>query len=71
MSVRHILNAPADAEADGTISDEEKAEAEKKINDILAEWKSGEATEDSFAALANEYSEDPAQQQRRPVRIHL
>ena len=36
-----------------------KAEAEQKAQDILDEWKAGAATEDSFAELANEYSEDP------------
>jgi parvulin-like peptidyl-prolyl isomerase len=58
-NVRHILVKPVDEDADGTISDEEKAAAEEKINGIYDEWKSGEATEDSFAALANEKSEDP------------
>ena len=36
-----------------------KAEAEQKAQDILDEWKAGAATEDSFAELANEYSQDP------------
>ena len=32
------------------------------------QWKAGDATEDSFAALANEYSQDPgSQHHRRPV----
>lgn len=35
------------------------AEAAQKAQDILDEWKAGDATEDSFAALANEYSQDP------------
>ena len=35
-----------------------KAAARSKAEEILAEWKAGEATEDSFAALANELSAD-------------
>ncbi len=34
------------------------AETKAKADDALAQWKAGEATEDSFAALANELSED-------------
>lgn len=33
---------------------------EETANDVLAQWKAGEATEDSFAALAQEYSADNA-----------
>lgn len=58
VSVRHILISPVDTDGDGTVSDEEKAAAEEKINEIYDEWKSGDATEESFAALANQYSED-------------
>ena len=36
-----------------------KDEAKAKAEDALAQWKAGDATEDSFAALANEYSQDP------------
>ena len=31
----------------------------QKAQDILDQWKAGEATEESFAALATEYTEDP------------
>ena len=64
VDVRHILIQP---EASELSEDDEgyeddvaakKAEAEKKAQDILDEWKAGDATEDSFAALANEYSAD-------------
>ena len=57
VSVRHIL-VKAEASEDGTYTDEAKAAALAKAEDILAQWKAGEATEDSFAALANELSED-------------
>lgn len=58
VSVRHILIQPTDSDDDSSISDEEKATAETSINEIYDEWKSGDATEESFAALANEKSED-------------
>ncbi len=55
--VRHIL-VMAEASEDGTYSDEAKEAAKTRAEEILAEWKAGEATEESFAALAEEYSED-------------
>ena len=55
--MRHIL-VKAEAAEDGTYTDEAKAAALAKAEDILAQWQAGEATEDSFAALANELSED-------------
>lgn len=55
--VRHIL-VKAVADASGEYTDEAKAEAKAKAEEILAQWKSGEATEESFAALATELSED-------------
>ena len=56
-SVRHIL-VKAEASEDGTYTDEAKAEALAKAEDILAEFNAGDKTEDSFALLAQEYSED-------------
>ena len=57
VSVRHILIRAAASE-DGTFSDEAKKAALDKINEIKAEYESGEKTEESFAALAEQYSED-------------
>ncbi len=57
VSARHIL-VYVETDDNGEYTDEAKAEAKKQAEDILALWKSGEATEDSFAALANEYSDD-------------
>ena len=56
-SVRHIL-VKAEAGEDGTYSDEAKAAALARAEEILAEYEAGDKTEDSFAALAEEYSED-------------
>ena len=64
-NVRHILVAPSHDHAedetheDGeTYSAEELAAAKAAADEILASWKAGEATEESFAALANEKSAD-------------
>ncbi len=62
-NVRHILAAFEGGTTDSTTgvttySDEEKAAAKTDAEAILNEWKAGEATEDSFAALANEKSDD-------------
>ncbi len=63
VNVRHILVMPEGGTTgdDGTTtySDEEWAACEKKAQAILDEWLAGDATEDSFAALAEEKSEDP------------
>ena len=64
INVRHILIQPAAgelaADAEGYEAEQEKlnAEAKAQAEDILAQWKAGEATEDSFAQLAQEYSVD-------------
>ena len=64
-NVRHILVAPAHEHAEGethengeTYSEEEMAAAKATAEEILASWKAGEATEEAFAALANEKSAD-------------
>ena len=61
-NVRHILvqyeGGTTDENGTTTYSDEEKAAAMTAAQAILDEWKSGEATEDSFAALATEKTED-------------
>lgn len=65
IDVRHILVGLEDSElaiTDEGYEEEEarlKAEALSAAEDILAQWKSGEATEASFAALAAEHSTDP------------
>ncbi|MBE6995994.1 MAG: hypothetical protein E7429_04615 [Ruminococcaceae bacterium] len=65
IDVRHILIQP---EAGTKTSEEEgyaeeqaqlKADAKAKAEDVLAEWKAGEATAVSFAELALKYSTDP------------
>ncbi len=60
--VRHILVAfeggTTDDQGNTTYSDEEKAAAKTAAEELLEQWKAGDATEDSFAALANEKSND-------------
>ena len=53
VNIRHIL-LTAD-----TYGSEDAAKA--KAEELLAQWQAGDATADSFAALANEYSEDTAE----------
>lgn len=55
--VRHIL-IKAEADENGEYTDEAKAEAKTKAEALLAEWKAGDATEESFATLAEANSED-------------
>ena len=57
VNVRHIL-VKAEADEDGNYSDEAKEAAQKRAEEILAEYEAGPKTEESFAALAEEYSED-------------
>ncbi|MBR3972723.1 MAG: peptidylprolyl isomerase [Oscillospiraceae bacterium] len=62
-NVRHILVAFEGGTYNSTTgmndyTDEEKAAALEEAKALLAEWEAGEATEDSFAALANEKSDD-------------
>ena len=52
-NVRHILIAP-----DDTSDEASKAEAKAKAEALLAEFLAGDATEEAFAALANENSSD-------------
>lgn len=58
VSFRHILIEAEDADGDGSVSDAEKQTAYKAVEAIRDEWLSGEATEESFAQLANEKSTD-------------
>ena len=65
-NVRHILVSPehdsSESEdhdhSESTYTDEEMAAAKATAEEILAEWKAGDATEDSFAELANAKSAD-------------
>ena len=53
VDVRHILLQPADK-----ASEQDWVDAEKQAQDILDQWLAGDASEDSFAALANAHSTD-------------
>lgn len=59
VNVRHILVIPAVPEGAEEADEAAWAEAEKKAQEIYQQWQDGEKTEDSFAALAGEHSEDP------------
>ncbi len=62
-NVRHILVSYEGGTYDSTTgtttySDEEKAAAKEKAEELLATWQAGDATEDSFAELAKAESTD-------------
>lgn len=64
--MRHILvqfeqeetDSEAAESAETEVSEEAKAAAKAEAEKIYQEWKDGDATEDSFAELANTYSDD-------------
>lgn len=59
VNVRHILvGFTGDKNEDGTYPDEVKEAARTGAEEILSQWKSGDATEDSFAELAKGKSTD-------------
>lgn len=58
VAFRHILINAEDTDGDGVYSDEEKALAETEAQTLLSQWQAGDATEDSFAELANANSDD-------------
>lgn len=66
VNVRHILISPEtdeDIDNDGTADTNSEAAleaAKAEAEQILADWQAGEATEESFAALADEKSFDTA-----------
>lgn len=67
--VRHILIAPEGGKYNSstgktTYTDEEKAAALAKAEKLLNEWKAGDATEDSFAALVKDNSADPGSNEK-------
>ena len=61
-NVRHILfqfeGGTEDDSGNTTYSDEEKAAAKKEADDLLAKWKEGDATEESFIALVKDNTDD-------------
>ena len=66
VDVRHILvlveGGTQDEDGNTTYSDEEWEACRQEAQAILDEWLAGDATEDSFAALATEKTEDPGSQ---------
>ena len=59
VNVRHILvSFDGDKNEDGTYTDGAKEATREKAEDLLNQWKSGDATEESFAELANANSTD-------------
>lgn len=59
VDVRQCL-VKYDAADENNVTDEEKAAAKKKAEDLLKEWKDGEATEESFSKMATDNTGDTA-----------
>lgn len=63
VNVRHILLYPEGADGTNIFTEEFSEEAwaagEAAAQALLNQWLEGDATEESFAALANEHSQDP------------
>lgn len=60
VDVRHILIMP-EAGQDGTISEEAWAKAEQAAQEVYDKWLA-DGTEEGFAAMAGEYTQDPGSQ---------
>lgn len=59
INVRHILVIPEGDQGENGYTEEQMAAARDKAQEILDQWLAGEATEESFAALAGEHTQDP------------
>ena len=57
VNIRHILFR-AEGDDEGNLDQQAMAEAKAKAQAVLKEWKAGEQTVQSFAALARQYSDD-------------
>lgn len=58
ITARHILLSTKDQNSQQDLSEEEIAKKKTQAEDILKKFNEGDKSEDSFAALANEYTED-------------
>ena len=58
VTARHILFQTKDQNSGKDLSEEEIAKKKTQAEDVLKKFNEGDKTEDSFAALANEYNED-------------
>ena len=58
VTARHILFQTKDQNSGNDLSEEEIAKKKTQAEDVLKKFNEGDKTEDSFAALANEYNED-------------
>lgn len=58
VTARHILFLTTDQSTGSDLSEEEIAKKKTEAEDVLKKFNEGDKSEDSFAALANEYNED-------------
>lgn len=58
IDIRHILIVPAEQDENGEYTDQAWQAAQQQAEELLQQWQSGEASEDSFAELAVSNSAD-------------
>lgn len=58
VTARHILFQTKDQSSGNNLSEEEIAKKKTQAENVFKKFNEGDKTEDSFAALANEYNED-------------
>ena len=58
IDVRHILVKFPSTSSDTSLTDDQKKETKEKAEALLKQWQEGKGTEDTFAALAKETSQD-------------
>ncbi len=59
VDVRHILFTTVDPSTGEALDADAVAEKKALAESVLADWNASDKTEDAFAALANEHTEDP------------
>lgn len=62
VNIRHILITPSEQDENGEYTEAAWAAAEEEANRIYAEWEASDKTEDTFAQMAMQYSQDPGSQ---------
>ncbi len=71
VTARHILFQTKDQNSGNDLSEEEIAKKKTQAEDVLKKFNEGDKTEDSFAALANEYNEDTSSSSNGGLYEHI
>lgn len=63
VNMRHILAIPSETDENGVYTEESTEAALNAINEYYEEWEASDMTEETFATMANVYSQDPGSNQ--------